>query len=69
MSAADVCQDCGRTYEEWFTDDVLWNRVMGGDGTADDPGGLLCPLCFTECAAQDYPGIVWRVIPKWTPTP
>lgn len=37
----------------WFAVSDLWNFVMGGPGTMDDPGGTLCCRCFTaECEAQ-----------------
>lgn len=41
------CQDCGCMYSPWFTDNVLWNFIMGGPDATDDPGGMLCMSCFT----------------------
>lgn len=47
------CMDCG-TFDTpvWFTDNVLWNRIVGGSGTMYDPGGLLCPTCFIRRAQE-----------------
>ena len=42
-----VCQDCGGRNPVWFAPNYLWNFVMGGPGTKDDPGGFVCPNCFT----------------------
>lgn len=61
------CKDCG-TLDNivWFTDNVLWNEVVGGPGTMDDPGGLLCILCFVKRtdAARLWPS-AWRLLPEW----
>lgn len=55
----EICQECGlpvalgigRTY--WYAPNELWNLVMGGPEATDDPGGSLCPRCFTiECDKQ-----------------
>lgn len=60
------CQGCGHTYQPWFTDNPLWNEVMGGSAYAGDPGGYLCPRCFAERTETVFPGIVWRFIPEWS---
>lgn len=44
----EICQDCGLpvalgTGTYWDAPNELWSFVMGGD----DPGGILCPRCFT----------------------
>ena len=49
----ETCQDCGvpvvffigQTY--WHAKHALWNLVMGGPRATDDPGGVVCPRCFT----------------------
>ena len=59
------CQHCSYEYQPWFTDNSLWNEVMGGSDCDGDPGGFLCPRCFTEAAEWVHPGLMWRVIPQW----
>lgn len=59
------CQSCGHAYAPWFTDNALWNRVTGGPGANDDPGGCLCPRCFIQRAEDVFP-FVWRLVPEWT---
>lgn len=59
------CQECGQTYRPWFTDNSLWNEVMGGSAYDGDPGGFLCSRCFTTRAENIFQGLVWRVIPQW----
>ena len=59
------CDSCLKTYPAWFTDNTLWNQVMGGRACIDDPGGLLCPRCFMLRAERTFSKIVWRVIPTW----
>lgn len=61
------CQECGRTYVPWFTDNWLWNHVIGGPSETSDPGGYLCPRCFMVRAEQVYPTLIWRVFPEWSP--
>lgn len=60
------CQGCGFRYQPWFTDNWLWNTVMGGDEFNGDPGGYLCPRCFANKAAEKHPNLVWRFIPEWS---
>lgn len=60
------CQICGHEYEPWFTDNWLWNTVMGGDPLGGDPGGCLCPRCFADRASRCYSDVVWRFIPEWS---
>ena len=61
------CGDCGTSDNiVWFTDNVLWNAVMGGPGTMDDPGGIVCIPCFikrTDTAGLDPTG--WRLTAEW----
>lgn len=59
------CEDCHHAYRPWFTDNVLWNQVMGGEGAMDDPGGNLCPACFMRRTEAQHGFIVWRVVPTW----
>lgn len=60
------CQDCGRANQSWFTDNGLWNEVMGGSAYDGDPGGCLCARCFMIRAEEgNFPGLTWRVIPQW----
>jgi hypothetical protein len=62
------CQECGHTCVPWFTDNWLWNHVVGGPACTDDPGGYLCPQCFMVRAEAAFPGLVWRLFPEWSPT-
>lgn len=61
------CMDCGTINTPvWFTDNVFWNLVVGGPGTRDDPGGLLCPWCFTQRAHRSGLDITgWRLFPEF----
>lgn len=60
------CMDCGGlNLVVWFTDNVLWNDVVGGPGTTDDPGGLLCIPCFVRRAERRYAMNGWRLVPEW----
>ncbi len=59
------CQDCGRVNQSWFTDNSLWNEVMGSSAYDRDPGGSLCARCFMIRAETTFPGLMWRVIPQW----
>ena len=45
-----TCDDCAADYAVWFAPNDLWNLVMGGSEQRDDPGGMLCPRCFTNRA-------------------
>jgi len=61
------CQDCGTLNNiVWFTENVLWNEVMGDPGTMGDPGGIVCISCFIR--RVDRTGLAptgWRLIPEW----
>lgn len=62
MSTELTCDECRQPYAPWFTDNAVWNYVVGGPAATDDPGGMLCPRCFTLRAESKY-GFppVWRV--------
>lgn len=65
MRPPDKCQDCGVDNPVWFTPSGLWNRVMGGPDARDDPGGLVCPICFMKRAEKA--GVVptaWVLTPE-----
>ena len=53
------CQECGGPNPAWFAPHELWNRVMGGPDAKDDPGGIVCPLCFM----QKLPDAIWKIEP------
>ena len=62
----EICQECGLPVSLgiggtfWNAPNDLWNLVMGGPEAKDDPGGTLCPRCFTlACRAQGI-HISWR---------
>lgn len=60
-----TCDDCEQPYTVWFAPSPIWNFVMGGPEAKDDPGGMLCPRCFTLRA--EAVGIVptaWVVSPE-----
>lgn len=61
------CQDCGTVDNiVWFASSPLWNEVMGGPATRDDPGGLLCPVCFVvRVDAAGLRPAGWRLEPEW----
>lgn len=42
------CDACHRDNPVWFAPSPLWNLVIGGPEATDDPGGVLCPICFIE---------------------
>lgn len=44
------CDACHRANPVWFAPSPLWNIVIGGPEATDDPGGVLCPICFIEKA-------------------
>lgn len=59
------CDDCQQPYAVWFAPSPIWNFVMGGPDAKDDPGGMLCPRCFTLRA--ESAGVVptaWVVAPE-----
>jgi len=57
------CQECGGENPVWFAPHDLWNRVMGGEDCKDDPGGILCPVCFIRKAEMAGIKEIWRVGP------
>jgi len=57
------CQECGGENPVWFAPHDLWNRVMGGEDCKDDPGGILCPVCFIRRAEQVGIKEIWWVGP------
>jgi len=58
------CQECGGGENPvWFAPHDLWNRVMGGEDCKDDPGGILCPVCFIRRAERVGIKEIWRVGP------
>lgn len=60
------CQDCGGENVCWFTDNVLWNTVMGGPDQHDDPGGIVCVTCFVVRAhAAGLNPPAWRLLAEW----
>ncbi|ODU36613.1 MAG: hypothetical protein ABS88_00030 [Sphingopyxis sp. SCN 67-31] len=44
------CDACGQANPVWFAPSPLWNLVVGGPDATDDPGGIVCPICFIEKA-------------------
>jgi len=59
------CDDCGRANPVWFAPSDVWNLVVGGPDATDDPGGVLCPICFI--AKAEAAGIKpngWRIEPE-----
>ncbi len=56
-----VCQECGGDNPIWFTDNDVWNRVMGGPDQRDDPGGVLCPPCFIAAAERVHGQRAWKL--------
>lgn len=63
------CDDCQQPYARWFADNDVWNLVIGGPAATDDPGGMLCPRCFTIRAAIVYESPKWHLdLNEHTPT-
>ena len=65
MSRELECDDCQQPYAVWFAPSPVWNFVMGGPDAKDDPGGMLCPRCFTLRA--EVAGVIptaWEVRPE-----
>lgn len=57
------CDDCQQPYGVWFAENAVWNLVMGGPEAKGDPGGMLCPRCFTvraEVVSQQT--AIWRLV-------
>lgn len=46
------CHDCGGPNVRWFAPNDLWNLVIGGPEAKDDPGGIVCPICFVRRAEK-----------------
>lgn len=44
------CDECGGVNPVWFAPNDVWNLVVGGPDATDDPGGILCPICFIRKA-------------------
>lgn len=63
------CQDCGSDNVIWFTDSALWNLVMGGPTSTDDPGGIVCIPCFVTRASAAGVGPIWKLVPQGTSDP
>lgn len=40
----NLCQDCSRPFEDWYTEGITWNKVVGGYN------GILCTYCFLKRA-------------------
>ena len=40
-----VCDACGGPCPVWFAENGLWNEVVGGPTTRDNPGSFLCSSC------------------------
>lgn len=56
------CDDCQQPYGVWFAENDVWNLVMGGPDAKGDPGGMLCPRCFTVRAEMVYQQTaIWRL--------
>lgn len=59
------CDDCQQRYAVWFAPSQIWNFVMGGPDAKDDPGGMLCPRCFTlRAEAVGVVPTAWVVQPE-----
>lgn len=59
------CDECGRPNPVWFAPSDVWNLAVGGADATDDPGGVLCPICFI--AKAETAGIKpngWRIEPE-----
>lgn len=48
-----ICRDCGGHNPVWFAPSPVWNLVMGGKDAKGDPGGVICPVCFTKRAENN----------------
>lgn len=59
------CDDCQQPYAVWFAPNPIWNFVMGGPDCKGDPGGMLCPRCFTlRAEAAGMVPTAWEVRPE-----
>lgn len=61
------CQRCGNDNVHWFTANVFWNAVVGGEGyTGDDPGGIYCITCFVIMTDEEGWDVTsWLLVPQW----
>lgn len=62
------CGDCGTKTNQpvWYTDNVFWNAVMGGEEVrGNEKGAIICPQCFMERAEKKFAVQGWRIIPDW----
>jgi hypothetical protein len=58
-----TCDDCQQPYDVWYADNDVWNLVMGGPHALGDPGGMICPRCFTIRAAVTYSeAAIWHLV-------
>lgn len=51
------CDDCGGLNVVWFTDDLLWNRVVRDHDTER----ILCMHCFIARAETYYEVTGWKL--------
>jgi len=59
------CDDCQSPYAVWFAPNPIWNLVIGGPDCKGDPGGMLCPRCFTlRAEAAGVKPTAWEVKPE-----
>lgn len=59
------CDDCSRVNPVWFAPSDVWNLVVGGPDATDDPGGVLCPICFiAKAEAMGIKPNGWRIEPE-----
>jgi len=49
----DCCHRCGdKNLKSWYADNDVWNAVMRPGPGPELFDGIVCPICFTEIAAQ-----------------
>ncbi len=61
------CADCGAKENMiWFTDNVIWNAVMGENIVHEEARGkIICPPCFVRRAQLVFNPTGWRLIPEF----
>jgi hypothetical protein len=61
------CQRCDKDNIKWYTANVFWNTVVGGEGyTGRDPGGIYCITCFVILADEEGWDVTsWLLVPQW----
>jgi hypothetical protein len=70
VAAADGDRaSCGHPNPVWYTDNRLWNEVMGGDPYAE-AGGIVCWACFVLRADERFADrpmqvVAWRLVPDF----